>query len=169
MTRFRYGIALASQSAIAMRMCLEAWELRQAFRQELLSDAKKVDGYLQVTRDGDNVSQMNLGWLAYSLLSELAERDPALNEHFRSGNRDVGSYLKHVFAKDPQGEVDTMDALARLGPPSLRLVARDMLLALRFIPDGNDPTDVQAKDRERLAQALSSLKANLERASAELM
>lgn len=128
---------------------------------EFSGDLGRIEGYLAQAKAGKPVSKYGMGWTAYRLLSRLAGMDAGLDAHFRAKNSDVMSYLQWEFAEHPNSEIAAMDALAKEGNEAIRLIARDMLLALKRMPSDKDPPEVQQRDREALGRVLEDLKARL--------
>lgn len=135
------------------------------YRNSLRSEAAAVQKYLHQTQAGKNVSELSLGWVAYDILVTVSTQDDGLYDYFNQGGRDLQTYLKTAFQRDPAHEIATLDAMVEQTCALSRRVARDTLEALRHIPDSGEAAEVQERDRKDLARALAALKDHLDQAA----
>ncbi len=127
--------------------------------------ASTVDGLLQETRQGENVSSFALGMLSYSILTTVSSSDRHLYEYFCADGQGVEGYLKTRFQPHPQLELAALDQMRSEGNTALRTSARYTLEALTHIPHSNDPPDVQQRKRDELAAALKHTETSLNEAA----
>jgi len=142
------------------------------FRDEMKSSGASVDRMIADTKAGRNISEFRLGMFSMSLLNTLGERDPELGAYFHKGGRTMQTYLTDVFQYHDTDEVAHVAVMAQAPKagtvrPAVRMSAKDTLEALRHIPEGKDPPATQAKDRDDLAAALTSLRGDLDKAAQE--
>ena len=175
----RLGLALAATLAAACLLFAAACgspteatapsrEEMEDFQQSLVQDSKTINKYLLQTRQGQNVSEFSLGWIVYSTLIEVSAQDQELYKFFNRDGRDLQLYLRTTFHDHPAAEVAALDDLAQRSNTTFRLIARQGLEALRHIPDGADPANVQAADRAALAKTLAVLKTLLDKGASEV-
>lgn len=108
-----------------------------------------------------------MGWFIYDVLTELSSMDDGLYDYFNKGSHDLQSYLRTDFHDNPDSEIAKVDALAQQDHPALRHAAAAALTTLLHIPNDSDPTETQADDRRKLAEALGMLKQQLQRCAEE--
>jgi hypothetical protein len=181
MTRSRHhGLAAALLALVLAAFALPIAAAAQSdqdedttdFRDEMKTCGSSVERMLADTKAGKNVSEFRLGMFSMSLLNTLGERDPELGAYFHKDGRTMQSYLTDVFQYHDADEVAHVAAMAQVPQsdtvrPAVRMSAKDTLEALRHIPEGKDPPETQAKDREALAATLATLRGDLAKAAEE--
>jgi len=134
------------------------------FRQDMATNSREARVLATRAREGENLSELSVGWYVYGVLTELSSVDPVLDEHFGS---DVLFYLKHQFRLNAAANVEAIDHLdgdaKRMA--AIRSAAHWALESLCHIPTGREPEAMQASQREMLAAALDSLAAALDAAA----
>lgn len=137
------------------------------FRSVMSHDAGKVVDLIRKTQNGNNVSEMTIGWFIYDILTEISSVDVELYNYFNKDNMGIQGYMKNRFRDHPVEEIAAIEALAKQGQPTIRLTARYALEALRHIPDSSEPLDIQARDRRELAATLATLQELLQKNARE--
>lgn len=134
------------------------------FRQNLEYDLQKVATSRDRTRQGKNLSEFSMGWLAYKILTEVASQDGELYAYLNQDKRDITTYMDKVFRYHPAEEVAALDRLANQDTEhrTVRLIARNALEALRHIPNGDEEVAIQQRDRDVLSTTLETLHHNLD-------
>jgi hypothetical protein len=164
-------IALATVAACTPSshpITLENREDAEDFHQTLESYINTIDGLIEKTRKGDNISDFSMGMLTYSILTTLSSADGTLRSYITSGGQDVQGYLKTRFQDQPQQEVDALGKLsAGNSSPSLSS-ARYMLEALSHVPDAGDAPDAQQRSRDRMADSLERARDALTETAADI-
>jgi hypothetical protein len=165
---FWLGALLACTSPPRPQSTPLSAEDRAEFGRQMTVDAAKAKDYLQQTQKGRNLSEFTLGWFVYGVLTEVSAQDTRLYDHFAANGGDVQQYLKKTFNNQPEREISAVGAMTKQGDPLPPLIARNALEALRHIPNSREAEEIQTRDRNDLARALTGLESCLRQAADEL-
>ena len=135
----------------------EAAEVKSGFT----ASAAAIDGFIDQTRHGRNLSEMTVGLFVSSLLGQLGSQDTALSAHLHQGGRFIDGYLSEIFQYHPKDEIAHILSLPQPGNLLVRQIAAAALECLLHIPDSKTVQAEQATDREALATSFADLKRQL--------
>ena len=137
-----------------------------AFQHRIAATIVTIDGFIQQTGAGKNLSDITLGMFVSKLLGLLGGQDVEVSKHLHAEDRFIEGYLIEVFQYHSDDEVAYFQQLAH-HPDTARhralcLATAAALDVLRNIPDQKAQPLQQAQDRLDLIRSLRTVKRQLD-------